>query len=166
MSNYGNDLACHGYILMTIGSVFFFGTRTFVYKLKNNRKSYITENDSIVCYFNKVRYLFGMNNQLTLPRTERLFYFNITSSQWIETSDVTLHFGATIMPFGPVTLIFYWPKKKFSDVIILSYSVPGEEYPRDSSCPLNQIYRIGGVMVSMVTSSAWVRTPGVSNHKQ
>jgi hypothetical protein len=26
-------------ILMTIGSVFFFGTRTFVYKLKNNRKS-------------------------------------------------------------------------------------------------------------------------------
>jgi len=24
---------------MTIGSVFFFGTRTFVYKLKNNRKS-------------------------------------------------------------------------------------------------------------------------------
>ena len=34
---------------------------------------YITENDSTVCYFNKVRYLFGMNNQLTLPRTERLF---------------------------------------------------------------------------------------------
>jgi hypothetical protein len=26
-------------LYMTIGSVFFFGTRTFVYKLKNNRKS-------------------------------------------------------------------------------------------------------------------------------
>ena len=67
---------------MTIGSVFFFGTRTFVYKLKITGKvnSYITENDSPVCYFNKVRYLFGMNNQLTLPRTERLFYFKITSS--------------------------------------------------------------------------------------
>ena len=23
----------------------------------------------------KVKYLFGMNNQLTLPRTEKLFYF-------------------------------------------------------------------------------------------
>jgi hypothetical protein len=40
----------------------------------------ITENNSTVCYFNKVRYLFGMNNQLTLPRTEKLFYFKITSS--------------------------------------------------------------------------------------
>jgi hypothetical protein len=29
----------NGYILMTIGSVFFSGTRTFAYKLKNNRKS-------------------------------------------------------------------------------------------------------------------------------
>jgi len=24
----------------------------------------MTENDSTICYFNKVRYLFGMNNQL------------------------------------------------------------------------------------------------------
>jgi hypothetical protein len=39
-----------------------------------------TENDSTVCYFNKVRYLVGMNNQLILPRTEKLFYFKITSS--------------------------------------------------------------------------------------
>ena len=37
-------------------------------------------NNSTVCYFNKMRYLFGMNNQLTLPQTERLFYFKITSS--------------------------------------------------------------------------------------
>jgi hypothetical protein len=37
-------------------------------------------NDITVCYFNKVRYLFGMNNQLTLPRTGKLFYFKITSS--------------------------------------------------------------------------------------
>jgi hypothetical protein len=36
---HSSSLYVHGYILMTIGSVFFFGTRTFVYKLKNNRKS-------------------------------------------------------------------------------------------------------------------------------
>ena len=40
----------------------------------------LSENDTTVCYFNKVRYLFGMNNQLTLPRTEKLLYFKITSS--------------------------------------------------------------------------------------
>ena len=67
----------------------------------------ITENDSTVCYFNKVRYLFGMNNQLTLPRTEMLFYFKITSSQWIETSDVTLHFGECKSgPCSGISLLF------------------------------------------------------------
>ena len=75
----------HGYILMTIGSGFLFWNQNFCLQIKNNRKSQqlfiITENDSTVCYFNKVRYLFGMNNQLTLPRTEKLFYFKITSSQ-------------------------------------------------------------------------------------
>jgi hypothetical protein len=35
--------------------------------------------------------IFGMNNQLTLPRTQKLFYFKIISSYWIETSDDTLH---------------------------------------------------------------------------
>ena len=58
----------HGYILVTIGSGFLFWNQNFCLQI-------IT-----VCYFNKVRYLFGMNNQLTLPRTEKLFYFKITSS--------------------------------------------------------------------------------------
>jgi hypothetical protein len=54
---------------------------------------YITENDSTVCYFNKVRYLFGMNNQLTFPRTERLFNFKIT-----------LTFLTTLTPLARVVL--------------------------------------------------------------
>ena len=56
-------LYTHGYILMTIGSVFFFGTRTFVYKLKKTGKvnSCLIYN-STVCYFNKVRYMFGITN--------------------------------------------------------------------------------------------------------
>ena len=31
------------------------------------------------------------------------------------------NYWATIMPFGPVTLIFYWPKKKFSGTEIVSF---------------------------------------------
>ena len=44
----------HGYILVTIGSGFLFWNQNFCLQI------------STVCYFNKVRYLFGMNNQLTL----------------------------------------------------------------------------------------------------
>ena len=51
----------HGYILVTIGSGFLFWNQNFCLQI------------STVCYFNKVRYLFGMNNQLTLPRTEKFF---------------------------------------------------------------------------------------------
>jgi hypothetical protein len=47
---------------------------------------------------NKARYLFGMNNQLTLPRTERLFYFKITSSLLVIT------FLATLTPLARVVL--------------------------------------------------------------
>jgi hypothetical protein len=35
---------------MTIWSVFFFGTRTFVYKLKNNRKRVVSRNDANPSY--------------------------------------------------------------------------------------------------------------------
>ena len=28
--------------------------------------------------------------------------------------EISQNFWATIMPFGPETLIFYWPKKSFS----------------------------------------------------
>ena len=60
-----------------------------------------------VCCFNKlVRYLFGMNNQLMLPRTERLFYFKITSSYWIETSDVTLGSARAVLV---VALVYSFP---------------------------------------------------------
>ena len=66
---------------------FLFWNENFYLQIKKYKEKltvvYITENDSTVCYFNKARYLFGMNNQLALPRTERLFYFKITSSQWI-----------------------------------------------------------------------------------
>jgi hypothetical protein len=48
-----------------------------------------------------------MKNQLTLPRTERLFYFKITSSEWIETSDVTLRFGECKSdPCSVISLLF------------------------------------------------------------
>jgi hypothetical protein len=40
----------HGYILVTIGSGFLFWNQNFCFQI------------STVCYFNKVRYLFGMNN--------------------------------------------------------------------------------------------------------
>ena len=63
---------------------FLFWNENFYLQIKKYKEKltvvYITENDSTVCYFNKARYLFGMNNQLALPRTERLFYFKITSS--------------------------------------------------------------------------------------
>ena len=58
----------HGYILVTIGSGFLFWNQNLCLQI------------STICYFNKVRYLFGMNNQLTLPWTEKLFYLKITSS--------------------------------------------------------------------------------------
>ena len=98
----------HGYILMTIGSDFLFWNQNFCLQIKKSQERltvvYITENDRTVCYFNKVRYLFGMNNQLTLPRTERLFYFKIT---WIETSDITLHSGECKSgPCSGISLLF------------------------------------------------------------
>ena len=59
---------------------FLFWNQNFCLQIKNQQEklTVVTENESTVCYFNKMR--FGMNNQLTLPRTERLFYFKITSS--------------------------------------------------------------------------------------
>ena len=47
-----------------------------------------------------------MNNQLTLPQTERLFYFKITSSQWIETSDVTLGSARAVLV---VAIVYSFP---------------------------------------------------------
>ena len=47
---------------MTIGSGFLFWNLNFCVRVRV-RVVYKTENDSTV-YFNKVRYLFGMNNQL------------------------------------------------------------------------------------------------------
>ena len=33
------------------------------------------------------------------------------------------NYWATIMPFGPVTLIFYWPKKKFSGTVTSTLTI-------------------------------------------
>jgi hypothetical protein len=54
---------------------FLFWNQNFCLQIKKYQEKltvvYITENDSTVCYFNKVKYLFGMNNQLILVEDTR-----------------------------------------------------------------------------------------------
>jgi hypothetical protein len=88
---------CQPFSLRRWGKVFQWLPKDWHKKVSDFCKMKFTENDRTVCYFNKVRYLFGMNNQLTLPRTEKLFYFKITFIDLL-----VLTFLTTLTPLAKV----------------------------------------------------------------